>query len=145
MRIDIEERIQEIWGEQGLLALPICAAANQFQQWAAVLCTEVARIAQQSNDDGIIAVNQAYVRLITKYFDWRSAVPKAHRNCISETGHTCIFQIFERAYQQLRVIELSLTPPLLFPPSAPAAPMLPAPPVVYSIAGISLAEKEDEE
>jgi hypothetical protein len=119
MNIDIEERIREIWGEQGSQAPPICAAAHQFQQWAEALCVGVARIALQSSDDGVVAVNQAVVRLTTRYFEWRSAVPKAHRTHIAETGHTCIFHIFEHAYQQLRVIELSLTPPLLFLPPPP--------------------------
>jgi hypothetical protein len=108
------------------------------------LCVAVASIAQRSNDKGIVAVNQAYVRLITKYFDWRSAVPKAHRNRIGETGHTCIFHVFERAYHQLRVIELTVTSqPLLFLPPEPPPPP-PPPPQAPQLAAIGLGILDEE-
>jgi hypothetical protein len=119
MNIDIDQRIREIWGEQGSHAPPICTAAHQFQQWADALCAEVARIAQKSNDNGVVAVNQAYVKLLIRYFDWRNAVPKVHRTHIGATGHTCLFDVFERAYMHLRVIELSLSPPMLYLPASP--------------------------
>ena len=117
MRIDIEERIREIWGEQDS-APPICAAAQQFQQWTETLCTSVVKAGRYDNASAAVAVNQAKLLLLDKYFEWRAAVPKSHRNRTGE-GHTCLYHVFVETYQTLRVIELSLTPPLLFLPPAP--------------------------
>jgi hypothetical protein len=80
-----------------------------------------------------ISLNQSKLRLLDRYFDYRAAVTKAHRDCIGERNHLCIFHIFERAFQQLRLCELKLTPPLLFIPPAPAAPSMPTPKQVVDV------------
>jgi hypothetical protein len=120
----------------------ICAYAGQFKQWSDALSTAIMAIAGSDNMEGIIAVNQGYVQLTKKLFDWREAVPRTHRNRVGGAGHICIFDVFIGAFYQLRTLELSLSPPPLFLPPAPQV----APPTpVFSIAGISLGEKEDEE
>src|SRR5260370_1167071 len=117
MRIDIEERIREIWGEQGSLAPPICPAAHQFQQWTETLCKNVGEEVRYNNPRAAVAVNQEKILLTEKSFEGRAAVPKAHRNRTGE-AHTCLYHVFVKTSQPLRVIELSLPPPLLFLPRA---------------------------
>lgn len=93
----------------------LCDHAEDFSAWAEDL------VAKVKTEPDQVAVNQAKVQLIDRYFDWRSTVPKSHRNRISETGHTCIFHVFEKTYQALRAIELSLkTTPLVIPETSPA-------------------------
>jgi hypothetical protein len=140
--VNIEETAAALWGDflpQGQTTY--CAYATQFKRWSDALCTTAAATAQAAGAEGAVAVNQAYVQLLTKYFDWRAAVPKSHRNRIGDLGHTCIFHVFAQAYQQLRTVELSLSPPLLFLPVAPAEPPQP----VYKLTGIPLGDIEEEE
>jgi hypothetical protein len=110
-------------------AVPSCLFAQKFSEWATELCAKVTR------EPGIVSVNQAKVLLLDKYFEWRSVVPKAHRNRIGKSGHVCIFHVFEQTYLTLKTVELSLTPPMLFVPPPPLAP--PPPP---QIAGVFLGE-----
>jgi hypothetical protein len=119
MNRDIEQRIQEIWGEPDPAPPPICAPARQFQQWAEALCTSIYAEVQRDNTRGAIAVNQGKVLLIDKLHEWRATAPKDHRNRVGR-GHTCLLDIFDQTYRALRAIELSLTPPLLFLPPSPA-------------------------
>ncbi len=91
----------------------LCAFAEHFLEWAEDLAAE----ATDGSDQ--VAVNQAKVQLLDRYFEWRATVPKTHRNRVSESGHTCIFHVFEGTYYVLRAVELSLTPPLLFIPEPP--------------------------
>jgi hypothetical protein len=93
----------------------LCGYAEHFLGWAEKL---VANVTANPNS---VAVNQAYLQLLHKYHEWRVTVPKNHRNRMNESGHTCIFHIFEGAYQALRAVELSLTPPLLYIPE-PTSP-----------------------
>jgi hypothetical protein len=94
-----------------------CVFAFAFSDWIERLNQEIV-----TDDPTVVAVNQAKVLLIDKYFEWRSIVPKNHRNRIGEVGHTCIFHVFEQGYERLRAIELALMPPLLFSPPKPAPP-----------------------
>lgn len=105
-----------------------CCYAEEFAEWANGL---VATVAQEPS---VVSVNQAKLLLQDKWHDWRSIVPKRHRDRLSPKGHTCIFQVYVLAYSQLRVVELSLTPPLLFLP--------PPPPQPPEIAGIFLGEEK---
>jgi hypothetical protein len=107
-----------------------CPYAEQFHGWAEALWRTATQRAT------VVSINQAKVLLLDKYFEWRAAVPKAHRNHLSSsTGHTCIFYVFEEAYERLKVVELSLAPPMLFLPEPP-----PPPP---QIAGIFIGNVED--
>ncbi len=113
----------------------LCVYAQKFQEWTQDLCIKVAQI------PSIVSVNQFKVLLIDKYFEWRSFSPKRHRNYTgtAQGSHTCIFHVFETAYNRLKVVELSLTPPMLFLPPPPVPPPPPAPPV--QISGIFLGEE----
>ena len=57
---------------------------------------------------------------------------------IGERSHICIFHIFERFFFRLKVLELSLTPPMLFLPPPPPPP--PPPPTAPMLMGITLGE-----
>jgi len=111
----------------------LCRHARAFSDWAD-WATQVLGL---NNNPNIVAVNQAKVLLVDKYFEWYSVVPKRHRHRLGNRGHTCIFQVFLQVYQQLKALELSLTPPMLFLPSPP-----PPPP---QIAGIFIGEVIGEE
>ena len=105
-----------------------CPYARKFAEWAASLI-------QTSTQGDLVRVNQAKILLVDKYFEFRSYVPKSHRNRIGSGGHRCIYHVFEQAYENLRLLELSLTPPMLFLP--------PPPPPPPQIAGIFLGGLED--
>ena len=81
------------------------------------------------------AVNQAILLLTKKYFEWRTAVPRRHRDCLGSSSHVCIYEVFVTTYERLQVAELSLTPPLLFEP--------PPPPPPPQIAGLALGLKDE--
>ncbi len=119
----------------------LCVYARKFSEWAEELC------AGAIQGQTIIGINQAKVQLLDKFFEWRTFAPKRHRNYAATgangpIGHTCIFHVFEAAYDRLKVLELSLTPPLLFlpPPTPPPAPPPPPP----QIAGVFIGELHDE-
>lgn len=96
----------------------ICDFAKHFRAWTKQYCEP----AIQSGD--LIQLNQCKIRLLDRYFEWRAAVPKSHRNRIGEHSHICIFHIFEVAYNALRVAELSISgPPLYLPPPPEQKPL----------------------
>lgn len=104
-----------------------CRYARAFSDWVS-----------QTLDIGggldIVAVNQAKVLLVDKYFEYFNVVGKQHRYHLSPKGHFCIFHVFLKSYQQLKALELSLTPPLLFLPRRPPPPA--------QIAGIFIGDEE---
>lgn len=108
--------------------LPVCSFAQDFDRWA----EELLIITQ---DPTIVGVNQAKVLLLDKYWEWQRWIPRSHRQRLGRLGHICIYQVFQRTYERLRRLELSLTPPLLFLPAPP-----PPPP---QIGGIFLGEHDE--
>ena len=106
-----------------------CQLAQYFLDWVDWLFKKI--ISEKPN---IILVNQAKLLLSDKYFEWRSYAPKSHRDRIGSRGHNCIFQVFVQAYERLKLLELSLTPPKLFLPSEPPPPQ---------IAGIFLGDLDE--
>ena len=111
----------------------LCRYAEAFSDW-------VVQALDVSQNPNIVAVNQAKVLLVDKYFEFFSVAPKQHRYHFSPSGHVCIFQVFIEFYQRLKTIELSLTPPMLFLPAPP-----PPPPPPPQIAGIFIGEEFGEE
>ena len=89
----------------------------------------------------VVSINQAKIQLVDKFFEWYRYVPRNHKLRMGSSGHTCIFQVFENGYQRLKVIELSITPPLLFLPVNASVIVPPVP----RIAGIFLGEDLDED
>jgi len=131
--MEINPQFDTIWNrvddfEVPREAIDWCPFARKFAEWAATLI-------ETSKESGVVSVNQAKVLLIDKYFEWRSYVPKNHRNRVGLGGHRCIYHVFEQAYEKLKILELSLTPPLLFLP--------PSPPPPAQIAGIFLGGLEE--
>jgi hypothetical protein len=98
-----------------------CPYAEKFYEWVNGLLTGVIEYAKPGADPArsAVSVNRAKLLLQDKWHDWRTAVPKPHRRRVGNRGHTCLFQVYEQAYHQLCVIELSLTPPLLYVPQPP--------------------------
>jgi len=115
-----------------------CIYAQHFATWADTLYQE------EVSGPTHIGINQKMLLLTKRFFEWRASVPKAHRDRISGRGHICIFHIFERTFHRLRVLELSLTPPMLFLPPPP-----PPPPAqvtkVYKFDSFPIGEVEDDE
>src|SRR5687768_8135942 len=72
-----------------------CAPAQQFAQWAENLVVDV------GDSLSLLAIQQAKVQLLDKYFEWRAYVPKSHRDRLGASGHYCIFQVFASAYDTL--------------------------------------------
>lgn len=112
-----------------------CIYAQHFERWAAPFYQEEAR------RPSLLGINQKMLLLTKKYFEFRAAVPRSHRDRIGERSHVCIFHIFERYYQRFKVLELGLAPPMLFLPPPPPAPPPPPP----TLMGITLGEIVGEE
>jgi hypothetical protein len=123
--MNIDDRLTECWGDFQPPA-KTCTYAEQFASWAEDLCREV----ELKRD--AVTTNQAILRLCHRYWEWFNYVGRAHRYRIGDTGHSCIFHVFQQSFNRLKVVELSLTPPLLFIPKDP--PVLPP----IQIAGIDL-------
>lgn len=117
--MNIEGITAELWGDFSPQPQPAyCAYATKFKIWGDTLCASVGQAVQQDSARAAVAINQAKVLLVDKYFEWRAAAPKAHRNYTGES-HSCLFHVADETYRTLRAIELSVTPPLLFLPPAP--------------------------
>lgn len=115
----------------------MCVYARRFEAWTRQLCEE--------HRGSIVAINQAKVLLLDKYFEWRAYVPRPHRNRVSEHSHRCIWHVFEDGYRVLRVLELGLKPPMLFLPPSPSSPVQPQPAPKPQLLGITLGEVLGEE
>ena len=139
--MSFDRNFRELW-EQHEFEVPgvtedLCFYAKRYSEWTAGILANVEAIGS------VIAVNQGMLRITQKYFEWRTVVPKSHRNRIGEIGHTCIFHVFEAAFQKLRIIELSIVPPpLTLPPPPPPPALPPPPPPPIQIAGIFLGEDD---
>src|SRR6266487_1546135 len=122
--MNLEERLKEMWGTEAAKeeTPPLCPFAESFSQWARELVTKTL------TNPSLVSINQAKILLLDKYFAWRVVVPKRHRNINQASSHLCIFDIFCENYERLKVVELSLTPPMLFIPPPPPAPLPPPPP-----------------
>ena len=93
-----------------------CEAAKAFAPWVDDL------MERTTASGSAIAVNQAKVLLLDRYWAWYASLPQKHRNHIGQRSrHTCIFQVFSEGYMRLRALELSITPPRVIeqPPSLP--------------------------
>ena len=134
-----EQAFDRLWHDatEDKFSLPeaqedLCTYAQHFGVWAEGLYLE--EVERPTH----IGVNQKMLLLTKKYFEWRAVAPKAHRDRIGERSHICIFHIFERFFFRLKVLELSLTPPMLFLPPPPPPP--PPPPTAPMLMGITLGE-----
>lgn len=129
--MNYEDRFLSIWNSIGKLDIPepeedtICIFALRFQEW-------VDRLLRVLENPEVVLINQAKVLLTDKFFDWQRFVPQSHRQRLGIHGHTCVFQVFEDAYEKLRFVELNLTPPMLFLPHDPPKP--------HNIGGIAYGE-----
>ena len=131
--MDLEKRFLAIWNRVAELEIPeeeeaICVYAQGFRNWTKGLLKVL-------EEPDIVSINRAKIMLLDRFFEWYKFVPSAHRMRLGLHGHTCIFQVFERSYEKLRIAELSISPPLFFTIKQPLPP--PPPP---DIAGIFLGE-----
>ena len=115
--------------------IEFCEFAQNFLDWG----NQLLNSAKKHN---IVSINQAKILLLDKFFEWFRYVPRSHRNKMSLKGHICIFQVLVSLYVQLKVIELEITPPLIFdPPQPPPMKIMPRP----NLVGIVLGEDTDTE
>jgi len=135
-----EQELLSIWRSISELEIPeeeieFCEYAQSFLDWGN-------KLLGGRRKHNIVSINQAKILLLDKYFEWYRYVPRSHRFKMSKRGHICIFQVLVSLYNRLKVIELDVTPPMLFEP-LPPPPMkiLPRP----SLAGIMLGEDTDND
>jgi len=137
--MNYEDRFLSIWNSIRELKIPeppddtICMYALRFQEW-------VNRLLKVLENPDAVSINQAKILLTDKFFDWRRIVPQSHRHRLGLHGHTCVFQVFETAYEKLRFVELGITPPMVFIPKQPPPSR---PPI--NLNGIVLAEELDND
>ena len=108
-----------------------CAYAQIFHRWSGELLSQFVETSPTP-----VRLTQAKVLLQDRYFGLRASVPKSHRNRMGGHGHVCIFQVYEQAYQKIRLVELTLTPPQVIVPTPPAPQLAPKP----ALLGITLGE-----
>jgi hypothetical protein len=123
--MNFDDVVRDIWGEPDGPASPYCGPAKQFAEFAEVLYQAAQEDATRATPYGLVTVNQKKLLLLDKYFEYRGVVPKAHRNHFGQFGHRCLWHVFEEYYNKLRVIELHLTPPMLYLPPPPPAQLPP--------------------
>lgn len=137
--MNYEDRFLSIWNSIGKLEIPekqeytICLYALRFQSW-------VDDLLEVLKDRDIVRINQVKILLTDRFFEWQRWVPQAHRQRMGIHGHTCVFQVFETAYEKLRFVELGITPPMVFIPKQPPPSR---PPI--NLNGIVLAEGLDND
>jgi hypothetical protein len=125
-----------LWHNFDDLDLP--EAPDNMCQYARALSDSASKVRELGLSSDIVAVNQAKLLLLEKYFEFFCIVPRQHRYHLSPRGHKCIFQVFIELYSLIKSHELSsLSPPMLFEP--------PPPPPPPQIAGIFLGEEIEEE
>ena len=135
--MDFDERFLSNWNRIQDLEIPeesedtICIYALKYQDWTKELLKVL-------DEPEIVSINQSKILLTDKYFEWKRIVPQSHRQRLGIHGHTCIYQIFEYAFEKLQIVELSLTPPMIFIPVI--HPPQPKPP---NIAGLFIGEGSD--
>ena len=84
-----------------------CEGAERFFGWAEELCAAV------EERESVVAVNQALVLLVKRFFSWGDNLPRRHRSRNGRQKHVCVFEVFEVAYRRLRELELTISPPPL--------------------------------
>jgi len=137
---DNEEEVRNIMRGEGNLEIPedvidFCEFARSFMEWGD-------KLLDIKKEYTLISINQAKILLLDKFFEWYWYLPRSHRIRLNPRRHICIFQVFVPLYQRLKVIELAITPPLVFvPPEPPPMKILPRP----NLAGIVLGEDIDDD
>src|SRR6266540_5071120 len=77
--MDREQVHEYLWSDFSPSSPPTsCAYARKFKEWADALCVAVGQDVQKNGASAVVAVNQAKVLLVDKYFEWRAAAPKTH-------------------------------------------------------------------
>lgn len=85
-----------------------CEYARSFAQWSVEL------VRTYGADDDMMRLAQAKVLLLDKYFEFRSYVPKVHKDRTAEKGHVCLYHVFVEAYRRIRMKEMTIAPPKIF-------------------------------
>ncbi len=81
-----------------------CAVAATFAAWTVrVIAQEHAKGTEEST-------NRALLQLQMRFWECYRELPSKHKRRISKPDHTCIFQVYEEAYEALRAVQLSLLP-----------------------------------
>src|SRR5262245_36678096 len=81
----------------------MCSYAQQFWPVAEKICLDALRNSSHT------AINKGKSLLLERFFGWWWMMPKDPCHQLGENEHICLFQIFERAYRQLKTAEESLT------------------------------------
>lgn len=90
-----------------------CKYGKEMDKWALETFDSVLKYPD------VISINQSKLRLLDRYFDYYASIPKAHKECTGERSHLCIYHVFRHYYNQLKLCELRINPPLLFIPPEP--------------------------
>ena len=94
----------------------LCQPAAELAEWVENLIREVNERSTEA------AVHVGKLLLQDRYWAFYNTASKVHKNHIgTRAGHTCIFQVYQAAYNTLHTLELSLTPPRLADPQVPSA------------------------
>lgn len=133
---EFSDLIASIWGEKPKSNKMYCHDAGHFDDFAEVLRHAAYEDTALPGTAGLVSVNQKKLQLLDKYFEYRNFVSKSHRD-YRGNHHICLWHVFEEYYNKLKVIELSITPPMLYIPLPPPPPLPPP-----QIGGIIFGESE---
>ena len=135
--------VEQAWQRHDDFTIPAADGADQPCSYAQAFAQQVAELCQVAfRDPSHVSINQALLQVCKKYWEWYYVVPKRHRHHVAGRQHRCIHAEFRYASEQLKRLELSLAPPMLFLPLPPPPP---PPRVEETFAGITLGEVLGEE
>ena len=84
--MSLQTSFDELWNGKAPSKEPsLCSFAASFSEWADAL------LDRTLNDPDVVAINQAKVLLLDRFFDYQNYVPRKHRTGGNPNGgHTCI-------------------------------------------------------
>lgn len=137
--------IEHIWRQLAdfELSLPeaepeedLCIFARRYQTWAYEMCKPILE------NPSVDKIHLGMLLNTMQYHETRAILPKAHRNHVSERGHTCVFHLYDRTFHVLK-LKLYVLPEhtgLMLPQPPPPQPPLPLPQPVLQSTILGLAE-----
>src|SRR4051812_32742712 len=85
-------------------AVQPCQHAQQFIIWRDKVCQKALA------SSNVILLNQAWLKVAKRYYEFYVSVSEAHKHCLGDGDHICIFSVFTETMEMLREHELGIDP-----------------------------------
>lgn len=111
------EEFEAIWSSHTIDDIPNpkapCQYANEFQGWAS------SQVEQAQYSPTQFLINEKMVIITKKYREYMRHIPEDHHILAKETGHKCVYAVWDKCCKTLEEAELKLTPQLPPRPTTP--------------------------